>query len=177
MSLTPCRECGRAISPQALSCPHCGAPVSSRAARLFRRQPWGFEWRSQKEIAGWPLVHVAIGRSEAGRLRVAKGIIAVGQFGVGLITVAQFGVGFIFGLGQFIFGLTALAQVAVSVLAALGQVAVGYVAVGQVAVGCFALAQVGWARHLWSADHRDPAAVAFFTALWEALKARLPGGW
>lgn len=104
-------------------------------------------------------------------------IIAVGQFGVGLITVAQFGVGFIFGLGQFIFGLTALAQVSVSVLAALGQVAVGYVAVGQVAVGCFALAQVGWARHLWSADHRDPAAVAFFTALWEALKARLPGGW
>ncbi|MEJ5331107.1 MAG: zinc ribbon domain-containing protein [Desulfobaccales bacterium] len=177
MSLTPCRECGREISTEAISCPHCGAPVSPRAARLFWRWPWGFEWRTQWEVAGWPLVHVALGRNEAGRLRVAKGIVAIGQFGVGLITVAQFGVGLIFGLGQFILGLTALAQVAVSVLAAVGQVAVGYVAVGQVAVGYFALAQVGWAQHLWSVGHRDPAAVAFFTGLWEALKARLPGGW
>lgn len=154
-----------------------------RRARTLEGRPaflalaLGVEWRTQWEVAGWPLVHVALGRNDAGRLRVAKGIIAIGQFGVGLITVAQFGVGLIFGLGQFILGLTALAQVAVSAFFAVGQVAVGYVAVGQVAVGYFALAQLGWARHLWSVGHRDPGAVVFFTALWEALKARLPGGW
>ncbi|MCL6620942.1 MAG: zinc ribbon domain-containing protein [Syntrophobacterales bacterium] len=173
MSLTPCRECGRELSTEALSCPHCGAPSPGAAPRRPWRGSWGFEWRSQREIAGWPVVHVAVGRNPEGRLRVAKGIIAVGQFGVGLITVAQFGVGVLFGAGQFILGGTALAQVAVSVLVAVGQVAVGYVAVGQVAAGVYALAQVGWARHLWDATHRDPAAVAFFTALWEALKARL----
>lgn len=166
MSLTPCRECGREMSTDALTCPHCGAPNPALTARGVWRRPWGFEWRSERESAGWPLVHVALGRDEQGRLRVAKGIIAIGQFGVGLITVAQFGVGLLFGFGQFILEFTTVAQVAV-----------GYVAVGQAAVGCFALAQVGWARHLWSVGHRDPAAVAFFTALWEALEARLPGGW
>lgn len=177
MSLTPCRECGREMSTDALTCPHCGAPNPALAARGVWRRPWGFEWRSEREVAGWPLIHVAVGRNDQGRLRVAKGVVAIGQFGVGLITVAQFGVGLLFGFGQFILGLTALAQVAVSLVFAVGQLAVGYVAVGQAAVGCFALAQVGWARHLWSVGHRDPAAVAFFTALWAALKARLPGGW
>lgn len=116
---------------------------------------------------------MALGRNPEGRLRLAKGIIAVGQFGVGLITVAQFGVGVLFGAGQFILGGTALAQVAVGALIAVGQVAAGYVAIGQVAAGCFALAQMGYARHLWSPRHRDPAAVAFFTALWEGIRDRL----
>ncbi len=27
MALIPCRDCGRGISPNAASCPHCGRPL------------------------------------------------------------------------------------------------------------------------------------------------------
>lgn len=174
MSLTTCRECGREVSTEAVACPHCGAPGPAGPVMGYQRRVWGFEWRSQTEFLGWPLVHVAVGRNAQGRLRVAKGVIAIGQFGVGLITVAQFGVGLLFGFGQIIFGLTAVAQVAITALFALGQLAVGYVAIGQLAVGYYVLAQVGFGEHLWTLKHRDPAAVAFFQSFWETIKTWRP---
>lgn len=174
MGLTTCRECGREVSTEALACPHCGAPGPSGAGAGYPWRTWGFEWRSATEVLGWPLVHVAVGRDSRGRLRVAKGIIAIGQFGVGLITVAQFGLGFLAGLGQVICGLTAIAQVAITAWFALGQVAVGYVAIGQAAVGYYALGQVAVGRHLWTPGQRDPAAAAFFRSLWEGLRTWLP---
>jgi hypothetical protein len=42
---------------------------------------------------------------------VAKGIIAIGQFGCGVITIAQFGIG-LFAVGQFALGGFVLAQFA-----------------------------------------------------------------
>ena len=105
MALEACRECQKEVSTQARTCPHCGAPVPTRSG-------WkgsGVDWKSSQTLFGYPLLHVAFGRDEHGRLRVAKGIIAIGQFAVGAITVAQFGVGLLFGFGQFIVGLTAIA--------------------------------------------------------------------
>ncbi len=174
MSLTTCQECGREVSTEATACPHCGAPGPAGPVPAYQRRVWGFEWRSQTEVMGWPLVHVAVGRNAQGRLRVAKGVIAIGQFGVGLITVAQFGVGLLFGLGQFICGLTGVAQAAITAYFALGQLAVGYVAIGQLAAGYYVLAQVGFGEHLWTITRRDPAAVAFFQSLGEALKTWRP---
>jgi hypothetical protein len=127
------------------------------------------------EILGFPLIHVAYGRDQQGRRRVAKGVIAIGQFGIGLITFAQVGVGILFAFGQLMFGLTAVAQVAITALFAAGQVAVGYVAIGQIAVGVYALAQFGVAEHLWSVDQRDPAAVEFFQNLWDQIRAQFTG--
>lgn len=115
-NLTPCRECGTPVSERARICPKCGAPRPA----LKEWKGTGFEWKSQKTLYGWPLVHIAVGRDAGGRLRVAKGVIAIGQFAVGLVTVAQFGVGLLFGFGQFIFGLTALAQFAVALVLGIG---------------------------------------------------------
>jgi hypothetical protein len=165
MPLVPCRECGEQVSVHSRSCPHCGAPRPARK----EWNGWGFDWKSQRTWHGWPLVHVSIGRDAQGRLRVAKGIIAIGQFGIGLITVAQFGVGLLFGFGQFIFGLTALAQFAAAVLAGVGQFATGYVAIGQIVVGYYGLAQAGFAAHLWCSSSSDPAAVAFFQELKQSV--------
>jgi hypothetical protein len=165
MSLSTCRECKKEVSTEARACPHCGAPRPAD-------QNWrgsGFEWRSARQIMGYPLVHVAIGRNAQGRLRVAKGVIAIGQFAVGLVTVAQFGVGVLFGFGQIIFGLTALAQFAGAVIIGVGQFATGYVAIGQMVVAYYGLAQVGLAKFIWSTQRKDAAAVAFFHHLWETL--------
>jgi hypothetical protein len=107
-------------------------------------------------------VHIAYGRDARGKLRIAKGVIAIGQFGIGLITLAQFGIGLLFGFGQCLLALTAVAQIAVTPGIAIGQFAMGYIAIGQMAVGYYALAQVSHAVYAWSVNQRDPVALEFF---------------
>ncbi len=161
MPLSTCRECKKQISTEAHACPHCGAPWPGRADW----KGWGVDWKSEAAFLGYPLIHVAFGRNAQGRLRVARGVIAIGQFAFGLITVAQFGVGLLFGLGQFIFGLTALAQFAIAVLFGVGQIATGYIAIGQVALGVYVLAQHGFGNFVWDQGSKHPEAVEFFREL------------
>jgi hypothetical protein len=162
MAIESCRECNSNVSTEALSCPHCGAPRPT--ARNWTGP--GYEWKSQATVWGIPLVHVAFGRDSRGRIRTAKGIIAVGQFGVGLITVAQFGVGILLGCGQFILGLMVIAQFAGALLVGIGQFATGVVAIGQLVVGIYGLCQSGIAKYLWSTQHTDMEAVAMFHTLY-----------
>jgi hypothetical protein len=167
MALAACRECGHEVSLAARACPHCGAPHPGNP-------DWrgtGYEWRSARTFLGYPLIHVAYGKDARGKLRVAKGIIAVGQFAVGLITVAQFGVGLLFGLGQFMFGFTALAQFALALYFGVGQVATGYAAIGQVVLAHYGVAQAGWATHLSTPGHPDPEALAYFRHVLETLRS------
>jgi len=148
-------------------------PMTEKMGR-WSRPRWSYEWKSRASLFGIPLVHVAFGRDAGGRLRIAKGFIAIGQFAFGAITVAQFGVGLIFGLGQFMCGLAVVGQVAAGVLVAVGQLATGLIAVGQVAAGLYALAQAGWGRYLWTPTHVDMEAVALFHTIYFKL-AQLVG--
>ena len=62
---------------------------------------------------GLPLVHISF-KYRPSRVPVpARGIIAIGQFGVGVITIAQFGIG-LFGVCQFAIAGYALAQFALA---------------------------------------------------------------
>jgi hypothetical protein len=161
----PCRNCGRTVRVDANNCPHCGipGPVAPAAGAT------GFEWKTDAELFGYPLVHVAFGRDARGRRRVARGVIAVGQFAVGAFTVAQFGAAFVLGLGQFIIAPVAIGQVAVGFLFGLGQLATGYAAIGQLAIGSYAVGQVGFAFHFWGPGHEDPRALEFFRGWGEKL--------
>ncbi len=161
MAVVACRECGKEVSEEARLCPHCGVPF-----------PWktdwngtGYEWKSSWTYLGIPVIHIAYGRNKYGKLRVAKGIIAIGQFGIGLITIAQFGIGFLFGFGQFLAGLVTLAQFSAGLYIALGQFAIGHIAVGQIAYGNWVLAQIGAGKHVWSVAAKDPLAIEFFKPL------------
>ena len=119
MALITCPECSADISEKATTCPKCGYPIKPQAdltRTITRRFLRGFEWKSKTEILGWPLIHIAIGRNkETGKLMVAKGIIAIGQFGIGIITIAQFGIGLLFGLGQFACGTFSIGQFALGI--------------------------------------------------------------
>jgi hypothetical protein len=141
---------------------------SPESARRLRRKPErrGIHWKSRTRLFGIPLVHVAIGRDAKGRVRVAKGFIAIGQFAVGGITFAQFGIGILFGLGQVVFGLTAIGQVAGGLLVSVGQIAVGVVAIGQLAAGLYAIGQVGWGTYLWTPERMDLEAVALLNTVY-----------
>jgi len=169
-----CAGCGAQLPAEAEACPYCGRrlqrPEADQTPPAAKRRAWGFEWRTRAELLGWPLVHVAIGRSaKTGRLRVAKGVVAVGQFGVGLITFAQVGVGALLGFGQVLGGYWALAQVALAVRFGVGQLATGLAAVGQLGFGRYVLAQAGVGTYVWSQARCDPEAVQYFTDLWHAV--------
>ncbi|MCC2670858.1 MAG: hypothetical protein K0Q72_3329 [Armatimonadetes bacterium] len=156
--LAACRSCCKEVSTEAVTCPHCGAPSPARQAW----RGWGYEWKSKQSIGGWPVVHVAFGRDEHGKLRVAKGVVAVGQFAIGGITFAQFGVGAVFALGQFVAAPIAIGQLGLGVLFGLGQLSTGYVAIGQFALGVWVRAMAGFGAHVWSMAERAPEAVEFF---------------
>jgi hypothetical protein len=140
------------------------------------RRAWGFEWRTKAQLFGLPLVCVAVGRDpETRKLRVARGIIAIGQFAIGVVTVAQFGVGVLFGLGQFMLGSVVVAQFAGGALFGLGQFASGYIAIGQIAVGEYVRGQLAYGRYVWAGMRQDPQAVALFGDIWQFVR-RLAGG-
>jgi hypothetical protein len=105
----PCRECQREISEQALMCPQCGAPYPARESW----DGWGYEYKSPLTIAGLPLVHISFKYRPNRRPVVARGIIAIGQFGCGVICIAQFGIGVV-SISQFTVAAFAIAQFAVA---------------------------------------------------------------
>lgn len=115
--MKPCRECRHEISEQAIACPHCGAPFPARD----RWDGWGYEYKSQSTLFGLPLVHISFKYRPNRTPVVAKGIVAIGQFGCGIVTVAQFGIG-VFGLCQFAVAGFAVAQFALaySLIAQIG---------------------------------------------------------
>ena len=105
--MKPCRECKREVSEQASFCPQCGAPYPARASW----NGWGFEYKSALTVAGIPFVHVSFKYRPNRSPVVARGIIAIGQFGCGVVCIAQFGVG-VLCISQFALAGFALAQFA-----------------------------------------------------------------
>jgi hypothetical protein len=112
--LAKCRDCGNEVSWQAFQCPHCGAPKPY----LAEWTGYGFEWKTKTAFHGWPLIHICF--KYRPRPVPARGIIAIGQFGLGLVTIAQFGIGLAtaaqFGagvwiIGQMVLGWTGIAQI------------------------------------------------------------------
>lgn len=173
MALVNCPECSQPVSDTAPVCVHCGYRLRP-AAPVAGRTAWGFEWRSKAQVYGLPLVCVAIGRDpETRKLRVARGVIAIGQFAVGLVTIAQFGVGLLFGFGQLMLGSVVAAQFAGGLFFGLGQVATGYIAIGQFAVGEYVRAQLAYGQYVWAGVRQDPQAVALFGRLWDAVRGLL----
>lgn len=107
--MKPCRECQHRVSEQAPICPNCGAPRPGRE----KWDGWGYEYKSKAKFLGLPLLHVSFKFSPRFIPVPAKGIIAIGQFGVGVVNISQFGIG-LFSLAQFTVAGFAVAQIGVA---------------------------------------------------------------
>jgi len=160
MALINCPECEREVSEQASACPHCGYPI---------RGAYGYEYRSHRELFGLPLVHVVSGNRidpVTGKLRVAKGIVAVGPIAIGGLAIGGSAIGIV-SFGGAALGLISAGGVAIGVLLALGGLALGSVAVGGAAIGYYALGGGVLGVHVLGGNAQDPNMVEFF-------RSRLP---
>lgn len=93
-----------------------------------------YEYKSRTTVLGLPLVHIHVGRG----LRVAKGIIAIGNLSIGVLSLGIIALGGI-SFGAIGAGLITFAALALGLLLAAGGVAVGAVAFGGMAVGMIAV--------------------------------------
>jgi hypothetical protein len=156
MALLKCPDCNNDISDKAVICPHCGAVGQG----FFR----AFEYRSKKTLFGLPLVHIVWGPAfdpVTGRMRIAKGIIAIGGISVGVLAIGGVAFGAI-ALGGVAVGLAALGGVALGMILAIGGLAVGFVALGGAAIGYYAVGGGACGIHTLSGNAGDTRVLEFF---------------
>ncbi|UCD42567.1 MAG: hypothetical protein JSV69_02840 [Chloroflexota bacterium] len=128
----------------------------------------GFEYRSEQEIFGWPLIHITRGHDAfTGKRLVSKGLIAIGEISIGLVAIGGFAFGGIamggMGVGLIAFGglaigLIALGGVALGMVAAMGAAAYSFIyAIGVMAHAQYVISPFrldwevfGHLRQLWS---------------------------
>ena len=138
-------------------------------------KPFGYEYRSRRQVWGVPLLHVATGIDpHTGRSRVARGVIAIGGGAVGVVAIGGGALGGI-AVGGMAVGLVTFGGVTLGLLLAIGGlaaggVAIGGLAVGGIAAGGFALGYytfggMVWGVHAVGGNARDPQAVSFFEPL------------
>jgi predicted Ser/Thr protein kinase/type II secretory pathway pseudopilin PulG len=139
----------------------------------------GFDYRSKATLFGWPLLHVAVGFDPLkGKVRVAKGIIAIGGKAKGVFALGGMVTGvFAFGglaMGLFAFGGCALGLIsfgglAVALLIALGGGAIAPIAMGGGALGWFAYGGGALGVYVVDPIRQDPLAIKLFLPFAKAL--------
>lgn len=168
MALIECPECGNQISDKALICPTCGYSATARFLG-------GYEYCSKTELFGLPLIHIVLGFSIhpiTGKIRVAKGIIAIGNLAVGGVALGGLSLGLI-SLGGLAIGLLALGGLSIGLLIAIGGFAMGIIAIGGGAFGYYALGGGAFGAHPLGGNAQDPNAIEFFKSIFGSCVEKL----
>jgi serine/threonine protein kinase len=139
----------------------------------------GVDYRSDATLFGLPLVHITSGIDpETGKVRVSKGIIAIGGRAQGVIAIGGLAFGGLaigggaiglIALGGAALGLVSFGGLAIALIFALGGGAMAPIALGGGVLGYMALGGGGLGAHVYAGNIQDPDAQAFFGAWGHAL--------
>lgn len=164
MALANCPECANRVSDKATACPACGYPLQPGIMPrpgLGLPYYYGYEYKSKATLMGLPLIHISQGFTPEGRLRVARGFIAIGNVAVGVVAIGGAALG-IFAIAGVGLGLICLAGIAVGLFAGIGGMAVGYIAVGGLALGIYSIGGLALGTHT---IYNDPGMLDFLKSL------------
>jgi hypothetical protein len=136
------------------------------------RHAIGVEYRSQRTLFGWPLLHIAYGVDpRTGERRVARGIVAIGDNATGLIAfggVARGGFAFgglaigLISFGGISVGVFSMGGFALGLAIAYGGFAAGTIAWGGATVGYLAMGGAAFGVHHAGGNGADPVGAAAF---------------
>ncbi|MFK7960660.1 MAG: hypothetical protein AB8G96_09040 [Phycisphaerales bacterium] len=150
------------------ACPECGAMATWPA----RRPGDGWRYRSQRTLAGRPLLAISWGPYGRERAGVARGIVATGDRAHGLVAVGTNATGGLavgaLARGVVAFGGLSLGVIGGGLLAigglAVGWLGIGYLAKGSAAIGCYAGGGAVAARFARVGDGPIPGDLPAFVA-------------